>query len=72
LPRRFPPPWRVEELSESFVIRDAAGQALAFVYFFARRILAAQILNTGRQTRKPGREAGLLGPLISQQSRQAA
>jgi len=33
MPRRFPPPWRVEELTESFVIRDANGQALAFVYF---------------------------------------
>jgi len=32
-PRRFPPPWSVEELTESFVIRDASGQALAYVYF---------------------------------------
>jgi hypothetical protein len=32
-PRRFPPPWPVEELTESFVIRDASGQALTYVYF---------------------------------------
>jgi hypothetical protein len=32
-PRRFPPPWSVEELTGSFVIRDATGQALSYVYF---------------------------------------
>ena len=31
--RRFPPPWRVEEITESFKIVDATGQALAYVYF---------------------------------------
>jgi hypothetical protein len=32
-PRRFPPPWRVEELSTSFVVRDDNGQKLAYVHF---------------------------------------
>ena len=31
--RRFPPPWSVEELAACFVVRDGAGQKLAFVYF---------------------------------------
>jgi hypothetical protein len=31
--RRFPPPWTVDEATESFCIRDANGQALAYVYF---------------------------------------
>jgi len=31
--RRFPPPWSVEELTESFIIKDATGQALAYLYF---------------------------------------
>jgi hypothetical protein len=31
--RRFPPPWSVEEMTESFVIKDATGQALAYLYF---------------------------------------
>jgi hypothetical protein len=31
--RRFPPPWSVEELAECFIVRDANGQALAYVYF---------------------------------------
>jgi uncharacterized protein (DUF2384 family) len=30
--RRFPPPWRVEELSTSFVVRDDNGQKLAYVH----------------------------------------
>jgi hypothetical protein len=30
-PRRFPPPWTVEELC--FVVIDSAGQKLAYVYF---------------------------------------
>ena len=25
--RRFPPPWSVEELDESFVVKDVTGQA---------------------------------------------
>jgi K+/H+ antiporter YhaU regulatory subunit KhtT len=31
--RRFPPPWRVEERTESFIVYDDKGQALAYVYF---------------------------------------
>jgi hypothetical protein len=31
--RRFPPPWKVEELEACFFVTDGAGQKLAFVYF---------------------------------------
>jgi hypothetical protein len=31
--RRFPPPWSVEELAETFCVTDANGQALGFFYF---------------------------------------
>jgi hypothetical protein len=31
-PRRFPPPWTVEDNGASFIVRDANGQALVFVY----------------------------------------
>jgi hypothetical protein len=31
--RRFPPPWTAEETDACFTVRDANGQALAYVYF---------------------------------------
>ena len=31
--RRFPPPWSAEETDSCFIVRDANGQALAYVYF---------------------------------------
>jgi hypothetical protein len=33
VPRRFPPPWSVEETDACFIVRDHGGQALAYVYF---------------------------------------
>jgi hypothetical protein len=32
-PRRFPPPWTDEELDACFVVKDNAGQQLAYIYF---------------------------------------
>ena len=32
-PRRFPPPWSIEERQESFIVKDATGQQLAYLYF---------------------------------------
>jgi len=32
--RRFPPPWSIEELNDAcFIVKDSAGQKLAYVYF---------------------------------------
>jgi hypothetical protein len=31
--RRFPPPRSIEEHQESFIVRDANGQQLAYLYF---------------------------------------
>jgi hypothetical protein len=31
-PRRFPSPWQAEKLLGGYVVRDANGQALAYVY----------------------------------------
>ena len=31
--RRFPPPWSVDEQEACFIVRDANGQALAYVYY---------------------------------------
>ena len=30
--RRFPPPWRADKIPGGYVVRDANGQALAYVY----------------------------------------
>jgi hypothetical protein len=32
-PRRFPPPWSIEEGAACFIVRDHDKQALAYVYF---------------------------------------
>ena len=32
-PRRFPPPWSIDEGTESFIVTDANGQRLAYLYF---------------------------------------
>jgi hypothetical protein len=32
-PRRFPPPWVIEEHKESFIVKDATGQPLGYFYF---------------------------------------
>jgi hypothetical protein len=32
-PRRFPPPWTVEELDACFIVSDRGGQNVAYVYF---------------------------------------
>jgi len=31
--RSFPPPWSSEEHTESFIIKDATGQPLTYLYF---------------------------------------
>ena len=30
--RRFPAPWRVDKIPGGYVVRDANGQALAYIY----------------------------------------
>jgi hypothetical protein len=33
MPRRFSPPWSIEERQESFIVKGANGQQLAYLYF---------------------------------------
>ena len=49
-PRRFPPPWTVEELDACFVVIDSAEQKLAYVYFEGRA--RAQISRQAAQQRR--------------------
>jgi hypothetical protein len=32
-PRRFPPPWDIEDNGACFIVRDNNGQALSYVYY---------------------------------------
>jgi hypothetical protein len=40
--RRLPPPWKVEKIPGGYVVRDANGQALAYVYSRATETDAIQ------------------------------
>jgi hypothetical protein len=31
-PRRFPPPWHADKITGGYVVRDATGQAIAYLY----------------------------------------
>ena len=46
-PRRFPPPWVVEVLDACFVVRDADGHALSYIYYESEpgRRSAAKLLS---------------------------
>jgi len=64
-PRRFPPPWSAEEADPEldrrcFVVRDANGQALAYVYFEEEpgRRAAAKLL-TRDEARRDSRTTGM-------------
>ena len=39
--RRFPPPWRVEPISGGFVVKDAAGVPLNYVYAEVGKMVSA-------------------------------
>jgi len=59
-PRRFPPPWSAELTPNCFIVRDADGQQLAYVYYESEpgRQSAA------KRTRKADRSAaGVIGEL---------
>ena len=41
--RRFPPPWSVEESDRYFIVKDAGGQKLGYVYFDDPRAAATPL-----------------------------
>ena len=66
-PRRFPPPWDIEEHNRScYIVRDGNGQALAYVYFESEpgRRTAAGLL-----TRDEARRIAVKSPSCSSSRR---
>jgi hypothetical protein len=43
-PRRLPPPWHADKIPGGYVVRDANGQALAYVYSRETEALQAKVL----------------------------
>ena len=58
-PRRFPPPWTIEETDACFIVRDANGRALIYVYFEDEpgRRSAAHLLTRDEARRIAGQAA---------------
>jgi hypothetical protein len=80
-PRRFPPPWSVDDPDmklgqDCFVVRDANGQALAYVYFEEEpaRGAAAHLLTRDEARRIVASSWRLMGkfPISPIASKQAA
>jgi hypothetical protein len=46
--RRFPAPWKADKIPGGYVVRDANGQALAYVYARATIAEAMQAIDPGR------------------------
>ena len=67
-PRRFPPPWIVEDHLACFIVKDSDGQALAYVYYEEEpeRQAAAKQLSKDEARRIAVNFARLPEPLRSQ------
>jgi hypothetical protein len=50
-PRRFPPPWRPDKMPGGYVVRDANGQAIAYVYGREAEAMQAKMLTNDEARR---------------------
>ncbi len=65
-PRRFPAPWPVEDLAVAFVVKDADGHVLAYVYCEEEEVRrAAAKLLTRDEARRVAADAANLPELLA-------
>jgi hypothetical protein len=56
MPSRFPPPWSIVELEESFAVRDASGFTITWVHFRKHEVIGT---NADRMTRDQARRVAV-------------
>jgi hypothetical protein len=65
-PRRFPPRWRAEPIPGGYVVRDAGGQALAYLY---SRDNPTETLQAKMLTKDEARRIGVMPELLGKAER---
>jgi len=63
-PRRFPAPWKVEKIPGGFIVKDANGQSLAYVYADNRQVVNTHALTEDEARRIASNIAKLPGLLV--------
>ena len=64
-PRRFPPPWSIEDIGAAFVVKDGSGQKLGYFYYAEEpgRRSTVKLLTKDEARRIAAHVAKLPGPL---------
>jgi hypothetical protein len=61
--QRFPPPWRIVEMSDRFAVRDATAHSLAFFHFPNRPDAAESAIELFKK-QAPQRAAKYAAPML--------
>jgi K+/H+ antiporter YhaU regulatory subunit KhtT len=65
-PRRFPAPWRADKIPGGYVVRDASGQAIAYLYSRENEAEARQAkVLTADEARRIARSIARLPELLA-------
>jgi len=51
--RRFPPPWTAEVTPNCFIVRDANGQALSYIYYESEPFTLLRSSRIGSRINRP-------------------